>query len=585
MTYNPKPQFILRSLMAGLMFAYGAVFAQAGDAEIEAIAEIFNGTPARAAQFDPLFLAQAPLAKIQAMMGEVHELVGEPTEITGDGLDYVVTTATHKISLKIRLNDDGKVGGMLVNPPQKIGIETSGVNGQEIANDTLEFEHIIGKYAISAATLSQTTIEFFVKGDELYFKNPIGNEVQLVRKNNSQFNILKMEDIIFSFKPDGELVNGLVLDQKGQLIEFSRLNLILDEQKKLGDLSEVSLDSVGYEIPEAINDGLKVAALNAVTPSAEIIYKLIENIENGAYGEIDSLLILKNGKLVVEQYYNYFGREQAHQMQSVSKSITSLLVGSAIQQGYIGSVDDPITQYLPKYVHLLKNGKEAITIKHLLTMSAGFDWNEQNPPYSDPKNIRMQEATSDDGVSFTLSQPLINQPGEVFTYSGGYVTVIGAILKNATKAERVLDYMTQTSTLKALNFENLLWQKQNDGRINTAGGVMMRPRDLAKIGHLMLSDGVWNDEQLLPENWIKDSFANHTPTEMAALTDYGYFWWGKNYVVDGKTYVQDSAEGWGGQELLIFNELDLAVIMTANNFSPGMPTTSMIERFIIPAFR
>ena len=322
-----------------------------------------------------------------------------------------------------------------------------------------------------------------------------------------------------------------------------------------------------------------------MTAHDKTIYKLIENVENGAYGKIDSLLIVKNGKLVVEQYYNYFDRAQAHQMQSVSKSITSLLVGSAIKQGYIDSVEDPISKYLPQYGHLLKDRKAGITIQHLLTMSAGFDWNEQNPPYSNPKNIRMQEATSEDGVEFTLSRALINKPGEVFTYSGGYVTVIGAIVKNATGADSVLDYLQKTSTLKALKFENLLWQKQADGRINTAGGVMLRPRDLAKIGKLMLNDGVWNGQALLPKNWVEDSLANHTPTKMNALTDYGYFWWGKDYVVDGITYSQDSAEGYGGQELLLFTELDLAVIITANNFNPGVPTTGMVEDFIIPAFK
>ena len=585
MTYRPKPRHFTRTLLTGMMFIYGAIFAQAGDAEIKVIGEIFNGQPAQGEQFAPTFLAIAPLAKIRAMMGEVYELVGEPIEITGDELDYVVTTATHKIALKIRLGENGKVAGFMVNPPQELSVDTSDMNAQNISAAAIGFDKIIGKYAISAVTLSQTTIEFFMRDGELYFKNPNGNQVQLVRKNNSEFHILNMEDIIFSFKLDGDMVNELSLDQKGQLIGFKRLELILDAQKKLGDLSEVSLESAGYAVPQAQNDGLDVAAVTDVTQHEKTIYKLIENIESGAYGEIDSLLIVKNGKLVVEQYYNYFDRKQAHQMQSVSKSITSLLVGSAIQQGYIDSVEDPISKYLPKYVRLLTDGKEKITIKHLLTMSAGFDWNEQNPPYSDPQNIRIQEAMSEDGVEFTLSRPLIDQPGEVFTYSGGYVTVIGAILKNATGAESVLDYLQNISTLKALNFENLLWQAQNDGRINTAGGVMLRPRDLAKIGKLMLDGGVWNDKALLPENWVKDSFANHTPTKMAALTDYGYFWWGKDYVIDGKTYSQDSAEGWGGQELLLFAELDLAVIMTANNFNPGVPTTSMIEDFIIPAFK
>lgn len=121
-------------------------------------------------------------------------------------------------------------------------------------------------------------------------------------------------------------------------------------------------------------------------------------------------------------------------------------------------------------------------------MSAGLDWDEHSSSYNDPDNIRRREMNSADSIEFTLSVPSVHAPGEVFTYSGGYVTVIGEIIKNATGAASLADFAGKSS-LSKLCIKNAYWEKQTDGRQNSAGGLKLRPRDMAKIGQIMLEKG------------------------------------------------------------------------------------------------
>ncbi len=350
-----------------------------------------------------------------------------------------------------------------------------------------------------------------------------------------------------------------------------------------GDCSEpcAKVESL-YEIPEVLGDGLQVASLGDVGASQKPIDTLLADLEVGVYDKVDSLLVLKDGKLVVERYFGDWNVTKPHQMQSVSKSFTSLLAGSAILQGHIAGVEEPLVKYLLDHRELLTDGREAITIEHLLTMSAGLDWNEMSSQPTDPENARLQEVRSEDSVGFTLSRELVDDPGSVFNYSGGVVTVLGEVVRHATESERLLDYVEQ-STLATLEMGQLAWLAQMDGRQNAAGGLMLRPRDLAKIGLLMLRDGVWDGERLLPEGWVDASLDNHIDTP-ADWDEYGYLWWGRTYQSDGHEYSVDAARGWGGQLLILVRELDLAVVMTATNFAAPTALDPMMTGVILPAF-
>ncbi len=343
-----------------------------------------------------------------------------------------------------------------------------------------------------------------------------------------------------------------------------------------------TLEAAGYTVPASRDDGLVTGSLAQAATNSETLIRLLSSLERGLYNKVDSLLIIKDGVLVVEQYYNGWDVDRAHPMQSVSKSITSLLVGSAIFEGHIKGVDEPISKYLPKYTSLLVDGKEQITIEDLLTMSAGFDWNEHSPGYTEPGNIRMKEVLSKDAVDFTLTTPFITEPGTTFTYSGGYVTIAGQVIANATDSDSVLEAF-EKSALRKLGFENHTWQKQADGRQNTAGGVALRPRDLAKIGQLMLNDGTWNGERVLSKEWVTASLEAHLPTP-GTWNEYGYYWWGQTLKTKTASYSADAALGYGGQELILVRDLGLVVVLTATNYQVPTPTETILTGSILPAF-
>ncbi len=377
----------------------------------------------------------------------------------------------------------------------------------------------------------------------------------------------------------------LSFEENGIDISLTRLEIPITEYneaiyKSIDNLIKIDASETEEESQIEIKTGT-VAEVNGDVVS---INDLIEKLKNGYFGKQNSLLVMKNGKLVVEEYFRGWSQEEPHQMQSISKSFTSLLLGDAIAQGYIDSVDDPISKYLPEYKSILTGEKEKITIKDLLTMSAGLAWNEWNISYNDSDNIRNREMSSNDSVEFVLSIPSLYEPGKVFTYSGGYVTVIGEIIKNATGATSLADSAGKSSFSK-LGIKNAYWYKQIDGRQNAAGGLLLRPIDIAKIGQIVLANGIWNDQRIIDADWIEESTTTHISTNDNNWDEYGYYWWIKNYNVNEKKYRAIAAKGWGGQRIIIIEDLNLVVVITAENFVRGSYDDDIMKRFIIPAFQ
>jgi len=366
----------------------------------------------------------------------------------------------------------------------------------------------------------------------------------------------------------------------GQHYSFKRIQAVptvaflYDNNPNFTDFSNSTSQSCTDDYP------LYSLAENSSHP--EKIEKFIKQIKSDRYGwgKQDSLLIYKDNKLLVEEYANSWTRDDPHAMQSVSKSITSLLVGSLITEDKLADVNAPIVNYLPQYAHLLTNEKSNITLANFLNMSAGLEWNEWSVPYTDPKNIRYAEIESDDSVAFTLKRNLTSKPGEHFSYSGGYVSVVGGVIDTAANQLTAADY-ARNSALAALCFKNSYWLKQNDGKTNTAGGVMMRSLDMLKVGQLMLNEGKWQGEQVIDKQWVIDSM---DPASNPYNNTYGYFWWHTDYAVGGKTYPAVSASGWGGQEIVIIKDLNLVVVKTASNFSGSSQLPIIMRRFILPAF-
>lgn len=358
--------------------------------------------------------------------------------------------------------------------------------------------------------------------------------------------------------------------------------------------------------PEKTNDGLDVGTLEQVHMDPQMISEAIGRIRQGKYGEVHSMLIYKDDKLVLEEYFEghkyqwdapghhgewvSWDRSTLHGVKSVSKSITSLCIGIAIDNGFIGGVHQYVFDYLPDHQHLNVNGKEKISIEHLLTMTSGLEWDEWGAPLSSAANDMVGIWYQDkDPISFILERPLVNKPGTSFTYSGGNTAILGEILKNATNME--LDSFSNLYLFKPLEIDSSNWAVRYDnGVIEASGSLELRPRDMLKIGVACLKDGLWHGERIVSEQWVRKSAAEYAgnhginiPGVASGRQGYSYSWWTKEYSHKGNKSRMYDAGGWGGQNIMVLPELDMVVVFTGGNYTIKAEPHEILERYIIPA--
>ncbi|MGB6873242.1 MAG: serine hydrolase [Dehalococcoidia bacterium] len=365
-----------------------------------------------------------------------------------------------------------------------------------------------------------------------------------------------------------------------------------------------------YQPPENIGDGLDVSTLEEVNIDSALIEKAVNEINRGKYREVHSMLIFKDGMLVLEEYFQgheyqwdapkhhgelvTWNRSMSHCVHSVTKSITSICIGIAIDKGFIDSVHQSIFDYLPEHQHLNTDEKDKITIEHLLTMTSGLEWMEWNAPYSSRDNpiieIWFQEAEQNkDPFTFVLEGSLIDEPGTSFRYYGGNQIVLGGIIENATQMD--IDEFSAKYLFGPLEIDSFdWWLRFESGVIEAAGGLKMTPRDMAKIGVTFLNEGVWNGERIVSGQWVEKSAIAFPGNEGINVpgTDkrnvgYYYSWWTKTFSNSGKEINMFYAEGWGGQNIFVFPELNTVVVFTGGTYTSTVKTFTLLEKYIIPA--
>lgn len=365
-----------------------------------------------------------------------------------------------------------------------------------------------------------------------------------------------------------------------------------------------------YQPPEGINDGLDVDTLDGVNIDFALIEKAMSDIKRGKYGEVHSMLIFKDGKLVLEEYFeghkyewdapNHHGelvtwnRSMMHVLQSVTKSITSACIGIAIDKGFIESADQSIFDYLPEYQHLSTDGKDQITIEHLLTMTSGLEWMEWNAPYSSRDNPIIEiwfqdEEQNKHPFTFVLEGSLMDEPGTNFRYFGGSQIVLGGIIENATQMD--IDEFSEEYLFGPLGIDSFdWWLRYPSGVIEAAGGLKMTPRDMVKIGVTYLSGGVWNGERIVSEEWVERSatpYADNRGIDVPGTdkrnVGYSYSWWTKTFTNSGKEIDMFYASGWGGQNIFVLPELNAVVVFTGGTYTATVKTFTLLERYIMPA--
>ena len=240
-----------------------------------------------------------------------------------------------------------------------------------------------------------------------------------------------------------------------------------------------------YLKPPETDDGWKTSSLDEQGVDQQKIQKLMGQILNNNLKNIHSILVLKNGKLILEEYFSGYHRNLPHTLQSVTKSVTSILFGIARDKGDKIVLKNKLFDYLPEYKNLVSNAaKNEITLKHLFTMKAGLEWNEMHEPSSIQIMLK-----SDDCIKYVLERELVDTPGEIFFYSSGVSTVLGKILKNTIGSDA--DRFADDHLFTPLGIADYAWDKLPDGSVATGWGLHMRPRDMLKLGYLFLKDGSW----------------------------------------------------------------------------------------------
>ncbi len=335
-----------------------------------------------------------------------------------------------------------------------------------------------------------------------------------------------------------------------------------------------------YSQPKERDDGWKTNNLRSQKVDTTRIYQLFGQVLNGK-NKLHSVLLVQNGQLIIEEYFNKNSVDKLHDLRSTTKSIRSILMGIAIDKGFVAQIDDPISKYLKKPVPAknMDKGKEKITIKHLLTMSSGLDCNDW-----DKKSAGQEDRVykKKDWLQYTLDLPMVNEPGTVSNYCSMGVVLLAEIISQTSGM--TIDKFAERHLFDHLGIADLSWGHTSDKKVIPSGKrLYMTSRDMAKIGQLVLNRGKWNEKQIVSEKWIVEST---TPKTKITGMDYGYLWWNIPFRTNNKEFVAKVATGNGGQYIMIFPELDLVAVFTGgayNSQEDKLPFAIMKDIFL-PTF-
>ncbi|MEC9301279.1 MAG: serine hydrolase [Pseudomonadota bacterium] len=270
---------------------------------------------------------------------------------------------------------------------------------------------------------------------------------------------------------------------------------------------------------------------------------------------LHSLLISHRGELVFEEYYNGADPRRPANMKSASKSVISALIGIAIDEGHIKSVEDPITKYFPEYIfNQTDPDKQLITIENLLTMQSGLE-TTSNRNYG-------KWVLSENWVEFVLNQPLVAKPGTRMLYSTGSTHLLSAILTRASGINT--KEFAQKHLASQLGYSMSYWSRDPQGIYFGGNDMEMTPRQMLAFGELYLNKGVHEGRQIIPTNWVKESYRPHVLSPRGQGRYYGYGWW----LRDLAGMLVPVAWGYGGQLIFVVEPMDLVVVATSDS-TPG----------------
>jgi CubicO group peptidase (beta-lactamase class C family) len=340
------------------------------------------------------------------------------------------------------------------------------------------------------------------------------------------------------------------------------------------------------------------------TPDLEA--RLDKAIADKRVWNLHGLVVLRNDRLVLERYFEgedhargvgnigrvTFSASTMHDLRSCSKSIVGLLYGIALQQGKTLPPEAPLMSAFPEHADLApKDGRDRLTIEHVLTMSMGTDWDETSLLYSDPRNSEIAMDNAPDRYRYILERRVIDAPGAHWTYCGGATALLARIIAKGTG--KTLHEFARENLFDPLGMGPTEWATGRDGEPFAASGARLCVRDLAGIGTLMLHDGKMGERAVVPADWVKRCVTPFIGVD--EVRRYGYQWFvldiafgkPKGWAV-GRLERMWMAQGEGGQRLFIIPALQLVVAITAGNYlkeDQWIPPTRVLREVILASVR
>lgn len=359
----------------------------------------------------------------------------------------------------------------------------------------------------------------------------------------------------------------------GNLIASGSLNLIIKTPK-------ITAKQIAIQ-PLASNSGFEISHLQYDKKKIE---QLNKSIAQNSFKAITSIVVVKDGKLLLEEYFNKADRNTLHDTRSVGKSFSSILMGIAIKDGYIKDENQTLNSFYD--VNTFSNytiKKDSVKLKDLLTMSSAFDGSDQNS--ESPGNEENMYPT-ENWVKFALDLHMDSHKsnGKQWDYFTAGVVLLGDILNKSVPEG--LEKYADKKLFKPLGIDKYQWQYTPQKVVNTAGGLQMTSLEFAKIGQLYKNKGQWKGQQIVPTEWVNKTFTRQIQIPERVNEFYGYLFWNKTYTVNGKGYEAFYCAGNGGSKIFIFKDLPLTIVITATAYNKPYghsQVDKMMEEYILPA--
>lgn len=336
-----------------------------------------------------------------------------------------------------------------------------------------------------------------------------------------------------------------------------------------------------YSPPEDLTDGIKIGTLKRAGLDEAKIVAGTNQIASGIYANIHSLLILRDNRLVYENYFTgedvergkgplgvvKHTRDTLHDLRSVTKTVVGIAVLHAHSQGKIRTLDQPVFDFFPEYAKHAEGDKKNITIRHLLTMTAGLEWDEQIT-YADPKNSEIQMNRSNNPNEYVLAQKIANKPGSVFNYSGGCTQLLAEIVRKVSGLH--VDEYTAKHIFSPLGITKFNWVRLQAGLPAAASGLRLRSRDMAKLGLMVMNNGKWKGKNVIPPGLARKAIEPYARAPIkvpGGHVDYGYQIWLPTQTVGRNKLSWAEFEGNGGQIVIMDKTRGIIVAVTAGNYN------------------